>query len=516
MNKFNENQLRLSVVLAYAQIALAIIIQLVYTPFLIRILGDNEYGLLQTALSTVAMLSVLSLGFNSSYIRYYARYKQARDEMAIYKLNGLFLILFCLLGSVVLTSGFFLAEHLEWVLDDGLTSAEYQLGKVLLCIVTLNMALSFPRSVFANIISAHEKFVYLKAVAIIETLGGPILSILVLLMGYRSVAVAVMTLCAGCIVFLLYGYYCFFVLRQKFIFSGFEKGLLGNLFRFTGFIMINMLVDQVNGQVDNILLARFCGTAVVALYAVGINFSNIYTRFSTAISGVFTPRIHQMVLSTEKNLVQQRKILTGFFTKVGRIQFMMLALIASGFVFFGKPFLNLWVGPGYEEAYYVALVVMLPGTIPLCQNVGIEIQRAQNKHHYRSYIYGTMALLNLIVSIYLCQIWGAFGAAIGTGLACILANILIMNIVYYYKINVDVVVFFRSMARQLVGMFPAFVVGIVLMQWVEIRSWLHLLGCIFIYVVAYCISVFLFSMNQEEQGIIRKICLRFICIGERK
>ena len=501
----NNNQLRLSVIISYIQMAAAIVISIVFTPYALKTLGDNEYGLLQTANSTVAMLSVLMLGFNSSYIRYYARYKQAGDQQAIYKLNGLFLILFCVLGSLVLGCGLFLAGNLELVFDDGLTVQEYATGRILLIITTFTLALSFPRVVFSNIISAHERYVFLKTVAMVESIGGPLLNFAVLYIGYRSVALSASALTVGIVVFLLYGIYALQVLKQKFIFRNFEKGLLGSLFRFAGFIAINLIVDQVNNQVDKVLLARFCGTAVVAVYAVGINFSNYYTQFSTAISGIFTPRVHQMVISTEHDPIQQRQVLTAFFTKVGRMQFLLLALVASGFVLFGQQFLNLWVGSGYRESYYVALACMLPGTIPLIQNVGIEIQRAENRHHYRSVIYGIIAAFNVAVTIYLCQIWGAAGAALGTGMACILGHGLIMNVVYHKQINIDVWFFWKNILRQLLGMVPAFAVGIWMAFSISIESWLKMLVCIVVYMAAYLLSILLFALNGEERNVCRKL-----------
>ena len=506
--------MRLSVIISYVQMALAIVISILFTPYALRTLGDNEYGLLQTANSTVAMLSVLMLGFNSSYIRYYARYKQQGNLEAIYKLNGLFLILFCVLGSLVLASGLFLAGNLELVFDDGLTEQEYGTGRILLLVTTLSLALSFPRVVFSNIISAHEKYVFLKTVAMIESIGAPLLNFAVLYVGYRSVALSLSALFVGMVVFLLYAVYTLRVLKQKFIFRNFEKGLLGSLFRFAGFIAINLIVDQVNNQVDKVLLARFCGTAVVAVYAVGINFSNYYTQFSTAISGIFTPRVHQMVISTEHDPALQRQALTAFFTKVGRMQFLLLALVASGFVFFGQQFLNLWVGPGYTESYYVALFCMLPGTIPLIQNVGIEIQRAENRHHYRSIIYGIIAAFNVAVSIYLCQIWGAAGAALGTGMACILGHGLIMNAVYHKRINIDVWIFWKNILRQLLGMVPAFAVGVLMMRRLCIDTWIKMVGCAMAYSLCYFLSVLTLSLNQEERKLCKALFCKFIPRGE--
>ena len=63
---------------------------------LLRLLGQAEYGLYNTVASTISMMSVLNMGFSSSYIRYYSQYKVRKDTQGIETLNGLFLIVFSL------------------------------------------------------------------------------------------------------------------------------------------------------------------------------------------------------------------------------------------------------------------------------------------------------------------------------------------------------------------------------------------------------------------------------------
>ena len=70
------NQLKMGSILSYLQMALNILINLVYTPIMIYTLGKSEYGLYQTVTSTISMLSILSLGFNASYVRFFSKYKQ--------------------------------------------------------------------------------------------------------------------------------------------------------------------------------------------------------------------------------------------------------------------------------------------------------------------------------------------------------------------------------------------------------------------------------------------------------
>lgn len=505
-----KNQLKIGSILSYVQMLLSIIVGLVYTPIMMRLLGQSEYGLYVTVSSTITMLTILNLGFNSSYIRYYAKYKKENDNESIYKLNGLFLLVFSILGAIALMCGLFFAFNLELVFDTGLTSHEYQIARTLMLILTANLAISFPMSVFQSIISAHEKFIFLKLLGMIKTVVSPIVTLPILLLGFRSIAMVSISVVLTLTTDVIYFVYVVFVLKNKFKFKNFEKGIFKSLFVYTSFIAINLIVDQINWNIDKFLLGRFKGTVSVAIYSVGFTMYNYYMTFSTSISGVFSPRIHKIANETMADINTQKKRFTELFTKVGRIQFLILSLLFTGIIFFGRSFISFWAGDGYENSYYVALLLVIPATVPLMQNVGIEIQRALNKHKFRSVLYFCMALINLVLSIFMCQWYGEVGAAIGTAVSLVLANGLIMNIYYHKKCNINIIHFWKNILRQSVGLIIPVISGILICKFVEFSTiWLLLLWIV-IYSLVYCISMFLFGMNAYERNLILKPLKRIL------
>ena len=328
-----DKQLKIGSLLSYLQMFLGIIIGIAYTPVMIRLLGQSEYGLYNTVSSTISMLSILSLGFNSSYIKYYAKYKKENDNENIYKLNGLFLIIFLIIGSIACICGIFLTENLHLVFKDGLTDDEYAIARILMILLTINLSVSFPMSIFSNIISAHERFIFLKLLSILKTVVSPLVTLPLLLIGYKSVAMVSVTVGIAIITDVIFIFYTFRFLRQKFIFHSFENGMFKGLLIYTSFIAINLVVDQINLNIDKLLLTRYKGTVAVAIYSVGFSLETYYQMFSTAISGIFTPRIHLIYNSTNIDDKEKDKQLSDLFIKIGRIQFALLALIASGLVF---------------------------------------------------------------------------------------------------------------------------------------------------------------------------------------
>ncbi len=498
------NQLKAGAVLSYAQMALGLLIGLLYTPIMIRLLGQSEYGLYNTVSSTISMLSLLSLGFGSGYIRYYALYKKEKDEESIYKLNGLFLLIFLVIGVVSLGVGLLISENLSWVFDAGLTEAEYRIARILTLLLTFNMATSFPMSVFVSIITAHERFVFLKLVGMMKTVLTPLLTLLLLLVGYKSIAMVTVSVFVMLLADIFYAYYVARRLRMRFVFKHFPKGIFQNLFTYTVFIAINILVDQLNYNFGKILLGRFRGTTAVAVYSVGYTLYQYYMMFSTSVSGVFTPRAHRLIRETAADEGEQRRVLTELFTRVGRIQFLILGLIATGVIFFGRPFIAFWAGEGYENSYLVAVLLMISAAIPLMQNVGIEIQRAQNRHQFRSLAYVFMAVLNLVASIFLCQRYGAVGAAIGTAVSLLVANGLIMNIYYHKRCHINVLFFWRNILRVSVGLLPPIGIGLLINRFLPICTvWGLLLGVV-LYTAAYAASMWLLGMNGYERDLLRR------------
>lgn len=503
------NQLKIGSILSYLQMALNIVINLVYTPIMIHTLGKSEYGLYQTVTSTISMLSILSLGFNASYIRFFSTYKQKEDTESIKRLNGLFLIVFVIIGCIALACGMFLTFHLEIVFSTGLTASEYETARVLMFISTINLAIMFPMSVFQNIISANERFVVLKLLGMLKTVFSPLVGIPLLLLGFRSVVLVVVTLIISIITDCIYIYYVTYVLKNRFVFHGFEKGIFKNLFVYTSFIAINMIVDQINLNVDKVLLGRYRGTSETAVYSVGYTLYHLYQSFSTSISSVFTPRIHRIINETKENVAKQKKQLTELFIKVGRMQFLVLGLISTGIFFFGNSFVvDFWAGEGYQDSYVVAILLIFPATIALIQNTGIEIQRALNKHQFRSLIYLGMAIINLALSIILCQLYGAIGSAVGTAISFVLANGIIMNIYYHRQCNIDIICFWKNIVRMSVGLIIPIATGIGINMCFDTSKLGVFLATVVLYAGIYFISMWMFGMNEYEKDMVRKFLKR--------
>lgn len=493
------NQLKSGVILAYCTQAVYILTSILYTPIMLRLLGQSEYGLYQLVYTLVSYLGLLSFGFGAGYMRFYAGYKVKEDSGAIAKLNGMFMLIFSAIALICILCGAVMLFNADKIFNDGLSGAELTKARILMSVMIFNMALTFVTNVFSSYITAHERFFFQRLIEFLRVLFNPFLTLPLLLAGYGSVGMVSVSALLTVFVLAMNVWYCFTRLNMKFSFKGFDVSLLKEMFVFTFFIFINMIVDQINWSIDKLLLGRMMGTAAVAVYGIAAQLNTMYISLSTNISGVFVPRVNMLVASGKDN-----RTITGMFTQIGRIQFVVAALAVSGYVMFGREFISIWAGEEYYGAYRVGLFLMLPVTIPMLQNVGIEIQRAKNMHRARSVVYLAVAVSNIFVSIPCIRKWGIDGAAFGTALTLIIGNGLFMNIYYHKKMGLDMICFWKQILKMLPALLAAVAAG---------AAAKHIIGCttiaalavnIAVYCAVYAVSMWFVGLNTAERETVKK------------
>lgn len=135
-------------------------ISLFDTPFMLKTLGQVEYGLYGLANSIVGYLTVLDFGFGNAAIRYTAKYKAESKEEKLKYMYGMFLALYTFIGLVTFFIGFCISQNAELFFENGLLPQELQIIKILFILASINLAVSFPFGIFTSIITAYERFIF--------------------------------------------------------------------------------------------------------------------------------------------------------------------------------------------------------------------------------------------------------------------------------------------------------------------------------------------------------------------
>ena len=495
-----KEELKIGVILSYVSMALNMVIQLFYTPVMISLLGQSEYGLYNLVGSVISYLSLFSFGFNGAYLRFSTRTEKNGDRKELARLNGMFLLLFLSMSAAAFVCGMLLSQYTAQLLGSNLTSYELGTAKKLMQILAFNMALTFPSTLFDSMVSAHEQFLFQRLLTLAGVLCNPLVCLPLLLMGHGSVMLVTVTTCITVGKLIANLWFCLKKLNVPFRFDRFDGSLLKEIAGFSVFLFINMIIDQANWSVDKFILGRVAGTGAVAVYSLGAQINSLILQFSTAVSSVFSPRVNRIAASDSKGM---RAEFTELMIRVGRIQCLILMLIISGFAVFGHFFITeLYATQEYAQTYAVALLLIVPEIIPLIQNLGIEIQRAMNMHQFRSIVYLLMAIVNVAISIPLARHFGPAGAALGTAIGILVANGLIMNLFYYKAMGLDMIAYWRSILQLLRGMLIPLVIGYCINRFVVLHGIWDFALWVAVYAVVYGACCWLFSMNKYEKNLV--------------
>lgn len=500
-----KNQLKAGVILSYLSTGITIMIQLIYMPIMIRLLGQSEYGLYSVVSGVVCYLSIFSLGFSGAYLRFFSRFQYREDKKALASLNGMFIVIFCVLAFVATVCGTILSFFPKQIFGDKLSDSELHEARILMIILVFNLAITLMSSIFESITRAYEQYVFQQIVCLIAVIVNPFICLPLLLMGYRNIMLVTVGIIISIGRLLVNIWFCVWKLKIPISFKGFEFSLLREVSSFSFFLLLNMLIDQINWSVDKLILSHTSGTREVAIYGVASQINGLFINFSSAISSVFSPRVNRIVAQEE----DYKEKFTQLMIKIGRVQWFLLGLLVTGFIIFGKYFIvHIYAGEEYEKAYIVSLFLVIPVLIQLMQNVGIEMQRALNKHQLCSVIYFIMAIINIFISIPLADKFGAVGAAMGTAISLLVSDGIIMNLFYYKVLKINIILFWEEIIKTLKGFVVPLLAGIVIMKYIKFNTIIEYLLCGVFYIIVYSIFIFKISCNKEEKNTILDLLRR--------
>ncbi|MGN0488974.1 MAG: lipopolysaccharide biosynthesis protein [Ruminococcus sp.] len=505
------NQVRVGAVLSYVNMAIGSLIPMFYTPIMLDLLGQSEYGLYKLSSSVTSYLSLISFGIGSAMVRYFTKYQTQKDKDGEENLFGLFNIIYWIIASVAVIAGIVITLNLGNIYGHSLTGDnQIQEMQILVIILSLNTGLSFLCSPYNSVVTSHERFLFLQIVNILITVGSPIINLLVLFLGFKSIGLVTSSLVVNIIVRIVYIIYVRGSINVRPRYNNLPKHLIKEILVFSFWVFLSNVVNQLQSATDTVIIGAVPALATigVAVYNVGATFNGMMMNFSTGMLSVLTPKVNKMVFSN-KSMTE----LTDLMIRVGRLQCYIVSLVCFGFISFGQPFIKLWAGEGYEEAYWVAIVTMIPACIPLVQSVAYNVIVAMNKHRFRSIVYLIVAIANVILTIPALNIFGVVGAALMTGICSIGGSLVTMNWYYWKKIKLEIPRFWKNVSKIYIGPIILCAITLFVSNFVAFNSWLSIFIGIIIFTSVFFVYNWLFIMTDYEKeifiGPIKKICSVF-------
>lgn len=496
---------KIGVILSYVLMIFEVLSTLLLTPYIIRVLGQAEYGVYKLVAAVNSYLLLLDLGVGNAITRYVSKYRVENDIEHSRKFMGVAIIYYSVIAIVSVIVGVILVAVFPSAFAKGLSCEQSALGQQLLAITMINSAVTLGTAPYNNIIIAYEKFGVSKGSSILQIIIRIMLTYLALKCGMGSIGIVTVNLLMTVLCRGFFVWYVFFSIKLRPIFKGIESKFVKDIVTYSSLILLQMIATQLNGTVDQVLLGALipASATIIAVYGVGTQIAGYFQSIGSSFNGVLMPGVVKLV---EKGA--SPKELTDEMIRIGRLVFMVGGLIWSGFLVYGKEFVTLWAGKENLEAYIVAMILITAYLFITSESIGTQILWAKNEHKEQAYLKITIVLLNIILTILLIRWNPLIGATIGTFISLVLGDVGVMNLIFVKKINIDIIYYYRMLFK---GILPCITISLFsgwLAKQFIFTGWSGLFLKIIVMVVAYSISMLVFGMNRYEKNLILSLIRR--------
>ncbi len=441
---------RAGVAVSYVNILLNMAVNIFFTPFLLRSLGDAEYGVYKIIHSFSGQLSIMSFGLSTVVARNIVHYN-TKNELEK-KQNFLFManVISSVLFFLVIAVGGILFLFIDGLYQNSLSSHDLQTAKILFVLMIINTAFTIFGDSYSGIIRGHELFALSYLTKTFKIIGRVALIILLINLGLKSVAIVSVDLFLTVCVVIFDIVFSRVKLKERPKFQSWDKEVMKTTFLFSSAVFLQAIVNSVNQNMDGVILGAMTNPDTVTMYSLGLTIFVTYSAVTNVISGVFTPQATKLVYSGASS-----EQLTDFVIRPGRVQLALAGAIVGGFILYGKSFITAWVGEEYVAVYPVILLLIIPAVIPVIISVSNAILDAKMLRMGRSLILFAMAVINVVISIILVHYIGYIGAAIGTALSYIVGQGVMTSIYLKKRVGLNIGRMYLNICK---GIFPCIII----------------------------------------------------------
>lgn len=411
-----SKELKIGALIAYCTIAMNIVSGLLVTPWIIRQIGDADYGLYTLANSLISLF-LFDFGLSAATSRFVAKYlAQGRQDKvdsilgAIYKL---YFLIDALIAVVLVVISFFLED-----IYTNLTPLEIQRFRVVFIISALFALINFPCVTFTGILNAYEKFIKLKLADALYRVLTVVITVIALVFHGGLYALVLVQVAVGLLVLA----YKLFVIKTKtpvkVNFAYKEKGIYHELFGFSVWVTVSTLAQRLVLSITPSILGIVSSTVAIAVFGIVVVMENYIHVITTALNGMFMSQISR-IFHQEQYTDELNKLIV----KVGRFQFGLNGLIVVGFFLLGKDFIVLWLDETYSAVYYGLLLVTVPNLFYYSLQIANTALVIKNRVKIQAITNVAVGIISVVLSLFLSKDYGVIGACFAIFVAYSIRNI---------------------------------------------------------------------------------------------
>jgi O-antigen/teichoic acid export membrane protein len=414
----SSSHLASSFLLQAVHFFVSVAITFLLTPFVINTLGDYYFGLwvLLTTITGYFTLSELGIG---SAVQNHLSICLGKGDRTGYKTvfsNAYFLyLLTCILTLLLVTASSCV------ILIISTKFMEPRLVLAILVISGTNVAVSFLFYPYVAVLASHVRFDIIGLISMFQVTVNALFTVAVLSMGFGLVGMALSSLLVSVSSqWVIKSYARKQDSELTFIKRDINKRELKSLLTYSSKTYLAQLSDVLRFKVDEIVTGAFVSVNLVTHYNVANRLVTVSNDFSKRFLTVLHP-----VFAQHAGREEEEKLRFLFFFSM-KIMAVLSALLYVCLAILGKPFITLWLGVAFHDAYVPVLLLGGAFFVARMQAPAVTLFYATNTHQYFVYLSVCEGLANLGLSLLFVIRYemGITGVALGTLIPILVSKLL--------------------------------------------------------------------------------------------
>ena len=412
-----SSKLAFNVVMNWAATGVGLLIPFFLTPFVVRSLGSDAYGVWILSASTVSYLNLLDLGMRSAVIRFVSKAKTEGAFKEVHDVVGAALWFRLLIALAVAGISIVLAISFPHLFK--IPSALYRSSQITVLLCALGVAITLITGVFGAVLAAINRFDRLSTISMGQTIGRAAGVLFLLKTGHGLISLAcwelaVVAICGSIVTVsaLKLVPACRGRIQKP------QMDLLRKIWSYSFVTFIWIIAVQVIINSDNLMVGHFVSVRLAAFYAIGGSLVTYSGQIVSALTTTFTP------LASSLEAAGKIKELRNLLIRGTQATLVLSLPISLALLFRGRTFIGLWMGPSYMQVSGRILQILL---IAQFMSVAVatagSVMMAIGKHIGPAKFAVAEAILNVTLTLILCRWFGAYGVAWGTSIAVTLVTL---------------------------------------------------------------------------------------------
>lgn len=482
------------IVWAYGYTVANMICGLFLSSYLVRQLGDTEYGIYQTISSFASSLVMLEFGTGTVLTKniVLCRNRNASKEEIDRNISTIWTITLALSALIAAVAvGLYL--NIDRIYAQSMTAEQIIHAKHIYVVTLVYLLASFMLQTARSTALGFENYTFSSRTNLLRVLLRT--GLLTALIFFVKNAILIALIDAGLsIAFLIFTlFFCKIKFGITFRFRYFEMAVFRDSIGLCLALFIQSVVNQINSNVDKTLIGIFMNPETVTLYGIGLYVFNVFSSLTSVPITMFAPQIVREVDSNgiQAGLHEKNLQATKVITLIGGTAFF-------GFIAVGRPFVEIVYGGQYMQAWLIAVVLMSSALLNMMVGPLNNVLDALNKRMFRSLMILVTTVLNVILTFLWLPRYGIMGAAVATMLCTVLGQVILMGIYYTAHLKIRLLdLYWQSFKTIIIYQLAAMAVAMA----VSTRfgsAWLSLLVGMGTYVLVFVVLYLTLSADGRK------------------